>query len=133
MINDPNKFIDKLKKFLSKDGLILVDEGGLIDTSETDPIEYKRGLRSQKVNYFTFDSLSYLFEKNGFEEIYREQQDVSARDKSLNHFNCMLVFKHNPDNYLKNKNKLKKSKEISLRYLEEFDKVKGDTKTLFVI
>lgn len=133
MINDPNKFIEKLKKFLSKDGLILVDEGEFIDTGETDPIVYKRGLRTQKVNFFTFDSLSYFFEKHGFKEIYREQQNVSDRSKPLNQYNCMLVFKRDPDNPLKNKNKLNKSKEIVLRYLREFDKVKNDIKILFKI
>ena len=63
MKSNPNKFIEKLKKFLSKDGLILVDEGALIDTGETDPIEYKRGLRTQKVNFFTFYYFSFILLK----------------------------------------------------------------------
>jgi hypothetical protein len=134
MINFPNKFIEKLKKFLSKDSLIIVDEGGLIDTAKIDPIEYQRGLRTQKVNYFTFDSLSFLFEKNGFKEIFREDHLVlESENKSLNHYNSMLVFKINAYKKFQNKNKLNSSKKIILEYLKVFNKFKDDYEILYKI
>ena len=93
MINNPNEIIKKLQTVLSDNSLVIVDEGGLFDTTEYNKEELHRMLLLQKVNYFSFDSLSYIFEKNGFKELLREDKIVLEEGS---HYNSLIAFKFTP-------------------------------------
>ena len=66
MIVNPKKIISDIAKKLSHEAILLIHEGGLINTNMLSLTSHQlyRQFAQQKINYFTNHGLKYLMESN---------------------------------------------------------------------
>ncbi len=94
-LDDPNKFINDIKKTLHEDGIFIAQLMCL------DSMLRKNDLGNichEHIEYYTYESLRYMFEKNGLEIFKIEENDVNGGSYRLysRHFrNGSIDFKEN--------------------------------------
>jgi len=118
-MDDPNQFIFDAAKALSNDGLFLAQLMTLKPMLENNDLG---NICHEHLEYYTYDSLKYLFESNGLEIFKIEENKINGGSYRIfaRHFrNGSIEWKENLTNkdVLDFKNRIDKNKKDCIEYL----------------
>ena len=116
---DPNKFISNVQKFLVKDGLFIAQLMTLKPMIENNDVG---NICHEHLEYYSYKSLVYLFEKNGLEIFKVEENSINGGSYRLfaRHYKTGSVKHQEPKyDYKDFFAKIKENKELTVAFIKD--------------